>query len=598
MKKFKVKFISIILSVVMLFGLVAVSACTDKEKEDNTTTYRVFFLENVEQSDLQNVTNMPAPQNVSGGSFATQPTENPERTGYTFSGWFADEACATPFEFATTPINSVTNVYDGWSENITYYTVTLNLNYDGSANAEQKQVASGSTVQVQDPEREGFVFLGWSTQAGSMYAYDFENEVTADFTLYAMWDEAKTITYDFNYAGSTSQKVVYGVSQTIEELLPERENYVFGGWFTEAACENDYPFGKLTQDVTVYAKWNTPGQGNFTVTFDYNYAGSQNTTATVRENALAREDLSARPVREGYAFSGWYTDAECTLAYRNNTPVTADITLYAGWSEGYLIRFDLNYEGAPTAEPTLVAVGESIAKPADPVRSATDAYPDYGYGYEFLGWSTSSDSSAMFEDFGQEVTENLTLYAQWKHTYLFGACYTDLDELEGSGYSGGASGTDMIIKDSEFAMAEAESGYFISYLYITGITLTFEITSDRDAEVEFIVRLSGEGPSGVTSITLTDDQYAIKVNDDKVTYGSVTFDNILGIQDEQKRPFTDCISVKANLKKGVNTIALVTSNSETLGGTLNATAPIVDCIKITTDAVLTWSPKLSNVVGK
>ena len=35
------------------------------------------------------------------------------------------------------------------------------------------------------------------------------------------------------------------------------------------------------------------------------------------------------PVKEGYIFTGWYTDKECTTLYDFSAPVTADITLYA-----------------------------------------------------------------------------------------------------------------------------------------------------------------------------------------------------------------------------------------------------------------------------
>lgn len=44
--------------------------------------------------------------------------------------------------------------------------------------------------------------------------------------------------------------------------------------------------------------------------------------------------LSPAPTREGYAFGGWYKDAECTLAWDFATDtVTTDTVLYALWSE-------------------------------------------------------------------------------------------------------------------------------------------------------------------------------------------------------------------------------------------------------------------------
>ncbi len=41
----------------------------------------------------------------------------------------------------------------------------------------------------------------------------------------------------------------------------------------------------------------------------------------------------ANPTKDGYTFGGWYTDAGCTTEYDFNAPVTADITLYAKWTE-------------------------------------------------------------------------------------------------------------------------------------------------------------------------------------------------------------------------------------------------------------------------
>ena len=40
------------------------------------------------------------------------------------------------------------------------------------------------------------------------------------------------------------------------------------------------------------------------------------------------------PKRDGYNFSGWYTDEACTSAYDFNLPVNSTIVLYAGWSKG------------------------------------------------------------------------------------------------------------------------------------------------------------------------------------------------------------------------------------------------------------------------
>ena len=43
------------------------------------------------------------------------------------------------------------------------------------------------------------------------------------------------------------------------------------------------------------------------------------------------------PERDGYAFTGWYTDEACTQAYNFDSPVTAAFTLYAGWKQNQTV---------------------------------------------------------------------------------------------------------------------------------------------------------------------------------------------------------------------------------------------------------------------
>ena len=70
---------------------------------------------------------------------------------------------------------------------------------------------------------------------------------------------------------------------------------------------------------------------NFIVTFNLNYDGSTDTTQSVTSgNAVSTPEV---PTRDGYAFVGWYKEAECTNEYVFSTGVTENITLYAKWTE-------------------------------------------------------------------------------------------------------------------------------------------------------------------------------------------------------------------------------------------------------------------------
>ena len=68
----------------------------------------------------------------------------------------------------------------------------------------------------------------------------------------------------------------------------------------------------------------------FQVTFEVQ-GGSAVEAQTVVEGGKAIRP--ADPTRNGYTFGGWYTDAGCTAAYDFETAVTADLTLYAKWTE-------------------------------------------------------------------------------------------------------------------------------------------------------------------------------------------------------------------------------------------------------------------------
>lgn len=336
--------------------------------------------------------------------------------------------------------------------------------------------------------------------------------------------------------------------------------------------------------------------GGIEITLDYNYEGAP-VAQMVKINEGETLAKPTDPVRDGWIFDGWYTDEGCTYSYNFEDVVTEAFTLYAGWldpnKEYVTITFDYNYEGAPDSGKQKIEKGTKAITPETPVRVA-DALTESA---TFKGWYKDADGSEIF-DFDTIVNEDITVYASWTAKYVFEAEYVYLDDIEnGAGFSGqGVRGKNLVVADRT-GSGKASNGFFVSYLYSEGITLNFEIESDRDVKnAKLILRLSCE----VQDILINGDNYAVCVNGNYYGYDDISLtDPAKDIFNGEIKEFQDFVITEImELKEGKNTIQLITDNDVPMQGTMYATAPMVDCIKIETDAKLTWDPVTDNVVGR
>ena len=120
------------------------------------------------------------------------------------------------------------------------------------------------------------------------------------------------------------------------------------------------------------------------------------------------------PKADGYRFEGWYTQENGGELFNFNQAITEDVTVYAHWSEvkpDPTVSFD--YGGKAEGSTKVVQYGEKVTPPANPKAD----------GYRFEGWYTQKNGGVKF-DFGQSITEDVTVYAHWSevkpdHTVYF-----------------------------------------------------------------------------------------------------------------------------------------------------------------------------------
>ena len=198
------------------------------------------------------------------------------------------------------------------------------------------------------------------------------------------------------YGNTTGVIVTYkdGDSEYAKQVLPSgtlatrpdapaaTPGYTFGGWNKADGTAWDYASDKVTDNITLYAKW---AANTYTITFDT--AGGSEIAPITQEYGTVITAPEA-PTREGYTFIGWDKEIPTTMP-------TENMTVTAQWEiNQYTITFDTN--GGSEIAPITQDYGTAITVPADPTRE----------GYTFMGWDQEIPTTMP--------AENITLKARWK----------------------------------------------------------------------------------------------------------------------------------------------------------------------------------------
>ncbi|WP_339787703.1 InlB B-repeat-containing protein [Paenibacillus sp. FSL R7-0313] len=383
--------------------------------------------------------------------------------GHVFAGWSPTPPTTMPEESMTFTAHWTTNAY----------TVKFNSN-GGAEEVENQTVGYGNLVSTPiEPTNEGYVFGGWYTSSDLTTLYNFTAPVTGDLTLYAKWLLRYTVSFESNEGSVVTSQTVNEGSKAEAPVAPEREGYVFSGWYSDIELITPYDFttAVVTTDLTLYAKWTVYVPNTYTVTFESN-GGSIVDAKTVNEGAVA--SAPGVPIREGYTFSGWYSDIDLTTAYGFTAGVMENIMLYAKWTRNsYTVSFSSN--GGSLVSSQSVSDGDTATEPAAPIRE----------GYVFGGWYSDIGLNEAY-DFTTSVTASHTLYAKWTVTYT-----VTFESNEGSSvdaqtveYDGQAIAPAVPTKDGYiFSGWYSDAGLNEAYSFTTpvtdNLTLYAKWTSDK-----------------------------------------------------------------------------------------------------------------------
>ncbi len=162
-------------------------------------------------------------------------------------------------------------------------------------------------------------------QTGAIGAETFVREIVTGVT----------VTYDSNGGDSGTVKVSVTPGQPYG-VQPEAvwRGHSFLGWFTEKGGGSPVTYQTevtAQQDHTLFAHWQE--KGTCTVTLDGNGGRVKSRESRVELSEGDRYGTLATPLREGYDFLGWFTEAEGGEAVTEESVFSgdADQTLFAHW---------------------------------------------------------------------------------------------------------------------------------------------------------------------------------------------------------------------------------------------------------------------------
>ncbi|MCI8733296.1 MAG: InlB B-repeat-containing protein [Clostridia bacterium] len=198
--------------------------------------------------------------------------EIPTKEGYTFIGWFYDEACTQKYNGE--PITSDTNLYAGWE--INRYTVLFDCSVLEDPNDSNTIGAYNQIIEFEygeiaectpNVEIEGKTFLGWFFEDGTKY----ENSIVkSDMVLYGRWGVKEyTVTFDLDGGLYDDKDFIDSISvshgECISLPIPVKVGYKFIGWSMSGLngpyCDEEWA---ITEDMHLTAHWQ---RNVFTVTF-------------------------------------------------------------------------------------------------------------------------------------------------------------------------------------------------------------------------------------------------------------------------------------------------------------------------------------------
>ena len=407
-------------------------------KNKCTVTYHWVSTENPDSAVL--------PKQATVTENTSYPVETvPDIKGWTFSGWYDNEACEGKRVDKEINIKDQNiDLYGKWTHNPC--TVTFRADYEGAErgylDANKQTVVLTYTVPYGSTLRKERISLPTPVPGEATYYFfkdwDLDNlfytdpdvldmPVRSNLTFVAQW--WPIVTFDANDgAWSSGEAMRYAKIQTDTEKVaaastPVRNGYTFLGWYTAADGGVRANFeDTVNHPTTLYAHW----AKNAAVTFrivngTWSGGAAEDKTVTVvlypQADGTASGTLDASYVPQIMLPAPGYENIAGGWEQTPNTDpngITGDVTYVyrfgstggGGSSSGHSTRYTLHYEsnGGTAYKDERCSSGTKVTLDKTPTRES----------YTFTGWY--SDKALTQKITSVTMNSDKTVYAGWEAT--------------------------------------------------------------------------------------------------------------------------------------------------------------------------------------
>ncbi len=413
----------------------------------NGGTYRFLKKINYEVTYDTNGGTAIANTTVVNGKTLAKPAD-PEKAGYDFIGWYADQEYATPFSFGASPITSNTTLYARYAEktgNGTEFTVSFN---DGKGNAYPAQTTIGGKL-YDLPAVQAADFAGWYVsdyQSGEKLTYKYEGQkLESNVTLFAVYGTASQPSVDANGVkwGSAGANVTY-----VLQIKGPSVNQEFTG-ISSTTYAYDFankPAGEY--EITLTAR------GNSTKAYYKNKALARVSAFDVEANLLRYNSV---PNAERYFIS-----VECGNEDHNHYAVNNGSSLYYNFDGCEMKEGGIKFVVTAEADGYVSSVSEAyyVNRTLAPVTGV------YVNADDVVVWNKVEGADKYFV----EITQGQTVYTEQvgENTgYSLKNYYGDLSikvYAEKKGYNSSSSAATAYNKKTLATPSE---------IYVSGNTVTW-----------------------------------------------------------------------------------------------------------------------------